>query len=47
MKIISYNVNGIRAVDKKGLQSFLERQKPDLFCVQETKCKLNQVQDEK
>jgi exodeoxyribonuclease III len=47
LKIISWNVNGIRAIHKKGLQSFLERQKPDVFCVQETKCKLNQVQDER
>ncbi len=47
LKIISWNVNGIRALHKKGLQNFLERQNPDVFCVQETKCKLNQVQDEK
>lgn len=47
LKIISWNVNGIRALHKKGLKNFLERQSPDIFCVQETKCKVNQVEDEK
>lgn len=47
LKIISWNVNGIRAVHKKGLSSFLERQKPDIFCIQETKCKESQVSEEK
>lgn len=37
MKIISRNVNGIRAVMKKGLIDFLEKESPDVFCVQETK----------
>jgi exodeoxyribonuclease III len=37
MKIISWNVNGIRAVHKKGLIEFIEREDPDIFCVQETK----------
>lgn len=47
LKIISWNVNGIRAIYKKDLAGFLERQKPDIFCVQETKCKEAQVSDEK
>jgi exodeoxyribonuclease-3 len=47
LKIISWNVNGIRALHKKGLHDFLERQNADVFCVQETKCKVNQLTDEK
>jgi len=37
MKIISWNVNGIRACVKKALPSFLEKEKPDIFCAQEVK----------
>ena len=37
MKIISWNVNGIRAIAKKGLVDFLNQEKPDIFCVQEVK----------
>jgi len=37
MKIISWNVNGIRAVAKKGLKDFINSQQPDIFCLQETK----------
>ncbi len=43
MKIISWNVNGIRAVHKKGLfVSFVEKYKPDIICLQETKAKQDQ-----
>ncbi len=45
MKIISWNVNGIRAVERKGdLEAFLENHNPDVFLIQETKCKEDQVQ---
>ncbi|MCM2281191.1 MAG: exodeoxyribonuclease III [Bdellovibrionaceae bacterium] len=37
MKLITWNVNGIRAAYKKGLIEFIERENPDIFCVQETK----------
>jgi len=37
MKIISWNINGIRAVAKKGLAAFLRLQKPDILCLQEVK----------
>ena len=37
MKIISWNVNGIRAVLKKGLLDFLIKEKPDVLCIQEIK----------
>jgi exodeoxyribonuclease III len=43
MKIISWNVNGIRAVHKKGLfVPFVEKYKPDIICLQETKAKQDQ-----
>ncbi|MCU0679302.1 MAG: exodeoxyribonuclease III [Planctomycetes bacterium] len=37
MKILSWNVNGIRAVIKKGFAEFLKKEKPDILCLQETK----------
>src|ERR1700753_584301 len=37
MKLISWNVNGIRAVLKKGFADFIENEKPDIFALQETK----------
>ena len=37
MKIISWNVNGVRAAYKKGLVEFVERERPDILCLQETK----------
>lgn len=46
MKIISWNLNGIRACYKKGLSDFLLKEKPDIFCVQETKAHLEQVEHE-
>ena len=43
MKFISWNVNGIRAVLKKGFLDFLEEQNPDIICLQETKAHKEQV----
>ena len=43
MKIISYNVNGIRAAIKKDLALWIENEKPDVFCIQETKAHQEQV----
>ncbi|MXV37610.1 exodeoxyribonuclease III [Flavobacteriaceae bacterium Ap0902] len=43
MKIISYNVNGIRAAIKKGLLDWLETASPDILCLQETKAIKEQV----
>lgn len=41
--IFSWNVNGIRAVTRKGaLQDFLSTKNPDILCVQETKAKKDQ-----
>lgn len=43
MKIISWNVNGIRAVAKKNLFDDLQAMNPDIFCFQETKAQDDQV----
>jgi len=43
MKIISYNVNGIRSALEKGLAVWLKIEQPDVFCVQETKALPEQV----
>ena len=37
LKIISWNVNGIRAAYKKGLVDFIKKENPDIICLQETK----------
>lgn len=44
MKIVSWNVNGIRACVKKGFEQFFEQADADIFCVQEIKCQANQIQ---
>jgi len=43
IKIISWNVNGIRAVLKKGFHDFINEHKPDILCLQETKAHPDQV----
>ncbi|SNR52663.1 exodeoxyribonuclease III [Lutibacter flavus] len=43
MKIISYNVNGIRAALKKGFIEWLDAAKPDVVCIQETKAHKEQL----
>ena len=37
MKFLSWNVNGIRAVLKKGFEDFFKKEKPDILCLQETR----------
>ena len=44
MKFISWNVNGIRAVIKKGFYDFMNEYKPDIICIQETKAHKEQVE---
>ena len=44
MKIISWNVNGLRAVLKKNFLEFLDAEKPDILCLQEIKCTSDQVE---
>jgi len=43
MKIVSYNVNGIRAALKKGFIAWLQAVNPDIVCVQETKAHKEQL----
>lgn len=43
MKIISYNVNGIRAAIQKGFISWLAEQAADIICIQELKAEREQV----
>jgi len=45
MKVVSWNLNGIRACYKKNLAGFLINEKPDIFCVQETKAHKEQVEE--
>lgn len=44
MKLISWNVNGIRACLNKGFKNFFEEIDADIFCLQETKCQQEQVE---
>lgn len=46
MKIISWNVNGIRAVYKKGLPEWITKELPDILCLQETKASFDQFPKE-
>ena len=43
MKLISWNVNGIRAVMGKGFLEFAHNQDADILCVQETKMQEGQA----
>jgi exodeoxyribonuclease-3 len=38
VKLISWNVNGLRAVLRKGFLDYLDREKPHILCLQETRC---------
>ncbi len=44
MKLISWNVNGIRACMTKGFEERFRELDADIFCIQETKCQEGQVQ---
>lgn len=43
MKLISWNVNGIRACLNKGFKDFFNKINADIFCIQETKCQKDQI----
>lgn len=45
MKICSWNVNGLRAIQKKGFLEWIDKENPDIFCIQETKLQENQLDD--
>ena len=42
MKLISWNVNGIRAVDRKGFFNWFKKENPDILCLQEIKATADQ-----
>jgi exodeoxyribonuclease-3 len=44
VKLISWNVNGLRAVLKKNFLEFLDAESPDILCLQEIKCGANDVE---
>jgi len=44
-KIISYNLNGIRAAIKKDFVGWLKAENPDIVCIQETKAQPDQIDD--
>ncbi|WP_223699919.1 exodeoxyribonuclease III [Sutcliffiella deserti] len=44
MKIISWNVNGIRACVKKGFMEYFHNMNADIFCIQETKLQEGQIE---
>jgi exodeoxyribonuclease-3 len=44
MKLVSWNVNGIRSIVTKGFYEFIERTDPDIICLQETKASPSQIE---
>ena len=44
MKLISWNVNGIRACVKKGFLDYFNEQNADIFCIQESKLQEGQIE---
>ena len=46
MKLISWNVNGLRACMGKGFADFLKWESPDVLCLQETKMQREQLEEE-
>ncbi len=47
MRIVSWNVNGIRAVHKKGFMDYLHSDKPDMLCLQEVRADRDQIDEDK
>ena len=45
MRLISWNVNGIRAVAKKGFLETVEKLQPEILCIKETKASVDQLDD--
>ncbi len=45
MRIVTVNTNGIRAAARKGFFQWLPRQSADVFCIQETKAQVHQLED--
>lgn len=45
MRLVSWNVNGIRAIQKKGFLEWFEKEAPDVLCLQETKAEEGQLDE--
>ncbi len=45
VRVLSWNVNGIRAIFKKGFQEWLTNDNPDILCLQETKAQPDQLEE--
>lgn len=43
--IFCWNINGIRAIQKKGFTDWVKNNSPDIFCLQETKAQIDQLDD--
>ena len=46
MRIVSVNVNGIRAAARKGFFDWIHQEQPDVVCLQELKAQLDQLEDD-
>lgn len=44
MKLISWNVNGLRAVLRKNFLEYVDAEQPDVLCLQETRCDPNEIE---
>lgn len=44
MKLVSWNVNGLRACVTKGFMDYYNESQADIFCVQETKLQTGQIE---
>lgn len=44
MKIISWNVNGLRSILRKNFVEYLRREKPDILCLQEIRCQPDDIE---
>lgn len=44
MRLISWNVNGIRSILKKGFLDFIKKENPDILCLQETRAEPTEVE---
>ena len=46
LRLLSWNVNGIRAIHKKGFLDWVKKEDPDILCIQETKASEEQLVEE-
>jgi len=46
IEILCWNVNGVRAVEKRGFLEWLQKESPDILCLQETKAHLDQLDND-